>query len=34
MAKSSGTFMRAETYLKHLDPSFLRYYFAGKLDRV
>lgn len=31
MSKSKGTFIKAETYLKHLDPSFLRYYFASKL---
>jgi methionyl-tRNA synthetase len=31
MSKSKGTFVKAETYLKHLNPSFLRYYFASKL---
>jgi methionyl-tRNA synthetase len=31
MSKSKGTFIRASTYLKHLDPSYLRYYFASKL---
>jgi methionyl-tRNA synthetase len=31
MSKSKGTFVRAETYLKHLDPSYLRYYYASKL---
>ncbi|MCR9294600.1 MAG: methionine--tRNA ligase, partial [bacterium] len=31
MSKSKGTFVKAETYLKHLDPSYLRYYFASKL---
>ncbi len=31
MSKSKGTFIKAETYLNHLDPSFLRYYFASKL---
>ncbi len=31
MSKSKGTFIKAETYLKHLDPTFLRYYFASKL---
>lgn len=31
MSKSKGTFIKAETYLKHLDPSYLRYYFASKL---
>ena len=31
MSKSSGTFVMAETYLKNLDPSYLRYYYASKL---
>ena len=31
MSKSKGTFVRAATYLKHLDPSYLRYYYASKL---
>ena len=31
MSKRKGTFVKAETYLNHLDPSFLRYYFASKL---
>lgn len=31
MSKSKGTFVKAETYLNHLDPSYLRYYFAAKL---
>lgn len=31
MSKSRGTFIKAETYLQHLDPAFLRYYFASKL---
>ncbi len=31
MSKSRGTFIKAETYLKHLDAEFLRYYYAGKL---
>ena len=31
MSKSKGTFIRAETYLKHLHPSYLRYYYASKL---
>lgn len=31
MSKSKGTFVRAETYIKHLDPTFLRYYYAAKL---
>ena len=32
MSKSRGTFIRAETYLEHLDPEYLRYYFAAKLS--
>ena len=31
MSKSRGTFVTAERYLQHLDPSFLRYYYASKL---
>jgi methionyl-tRNA synthetase len=31
MSKSRGTFINAATYLKHLDPQYLRYYFACKL---
>jgi methionyl-tRNA synthetase len=31
MSKSRGTFIKARTYLEHLDPGYLRYYFAGKL---
>ncbi len=31
MSKSRGTFVRAATYLRHLDPSYLRYYYASKL---
>ncbi len=31
MSKSKGTFVKAETYLKHLNPAYLRYYFASKL---
>jgi methionyl-tRNA synthetase len=31
MAKSKGTFVQAATYLKQLDPSYLRYYYASKL---
>lgn len=35
MSKSRGTFIKASTYLEHLDPEYLRYYFAAKLnDRV
>jgi methionyl-tRNA synthetase len=32
MSKSKGTFIQAATYLKHLDPSYLRYYYASKLS--
>lgn len=31
MAKSKGTQVQAATYLKHLDPAFLRYFYASKL---
>ena len=31
MAKSKGTLVKAESYLQHLDPSHLRYYYASKL---
>ncbi|WP_339897610.1 methionine--tRNA ligase [uncultured Gilvimarinus sp.] len=31
MSKSRGTFINGQTYLKHLDPEYLRYYFAAKL---
>jgi methionyl-tRNA synthetase len=31
MSKSKGTFVKAATYLKHLEPSYLRYYYASKL---
>ncbi|MEZ5539304.1 MAG: methionine--tRNA ligase [Pseudomonadales bacterium] len=31
MSKSRGTFIRAQSYLKHLQPEYLRYYFAAKL---
>jgi methionyl-tRNA synthetase len=31
MSKSRGTFVMAETYLNHLRPEYLRYYFAAKL---
>jgi len=31
MSKSRGTFIHASAYLKHLDPEYLRYYFAAKL---
>jgi methionyl-tRNA synthetase len=32
MSKSKGTFVRATTYLKHLNPTYLRYYYASKLN--
>ena len=32
MSKSKGTFINARTYLKHLDPQFLRYYYATKIN--
>ncbi len=31
MSKSRGTFIKASTYAKHLDPEYLRYYYASKL---
>jgi methionyl-tRNA synthetase len=31
MSKSKGTFIKAATYLKYLDTSYLRYYYAAKL---
>ena len=31
MSKSRGTFIKAATYLKHLEPEYLRYYYASKL---
>ncbi|MEQ1825465.1 MAG: methionine--tRNA ligase [Pirellula sp.] len=31
MSKSKGTQIQASTYLKHLDPSYLRYFYASKL---
>jgi methionyl-tRNA synthetase len=31
MSKTKGTFVMARTYLKHLDPAWLRYYYASKL---
>ncbi len=31
MSKSRGTFIAALTYLEHLDPEYLRYYYAFKL---
>ena len=32
MSKRDGTFVKAETYLKHLNPAALRYYYASKLN--
>lgn len=32
MSKSRGTFIQAQTYLQHLDPDCLRYYYAAKLS--
>lgn len=32
MSKSKGTFIKAGTYLNHLDPECLRYYYAAKLN--
>ncbi len=32
MSKSRGTFIKAETYLQHLNPEYLRYFFAAKLN--
>jgi len=34
MSKSRGTFIKARTYLEHLDPEYLRYYFAAKLTNT
>ncbi|MCZ6667466.1 MAG: methionine--tRNA ligase, partial [Gammaproteobacteria bacterium] len=31
MSKSRGTFIKARTYLEHLNAEYLRYYFAAKL---
>lgn len=31
MSKSRGTFIKARTYLDHLNPEYLRYYYAAKL---
>ena len=31
MSKSRGTFIKAQTYLDNLNPSYLRYYYAAKL---
>ncbi|MBT6722104.1 MAG: methionine--tRNA ligase [Planctomycetaceae bacterium] len=32
MSKRDGTFVKAETFLKHLNPAALRYYYAAKLN--
>lgn len=32
MSKTRGTFINARTWLEHLDPEYLRYYFAAKLN--
>ena len=32
MSKRDGTFVKAETFLKHLNPTALRYYYASKLN--
>ena len=32
MSKTKGTFVKARTYLNHLDPSYLRYFYASKLS--
>jgi methionyl-tRNA synthetase len=32
MSKSRGTFLEARSYLAHLNPEYLRYYFAAKLN--
>ncbi|MBD1571760.1 methionine--tRNA ligase [Vibrio sp. S17_S38] len=32
MSKSKGTFVKASTYLQHLDPECLRYYYTAKLN--
>ncbi len=34
MSKSRGTFINARTYLDHLNPEYLRYYFAAKLSNT
>ncbi|WP_047393726.1 methionine--tRNA ligase [Chitinibacter sp. ZOR0017] len=34
MSKSRGTFITAESYLNHLNPEWLRYYFAAKLSNT
>ena len=32
MSKTRGTFVKADTYLEHLNPEYLRYYYAAKLS--
>ena len=32
VSKRTGTFIKARTYLDHLDPEYLRYYYACKLS--
>ena len=32
MSKSRGTFIKARSYLDHLKPEYLRYYYAAKLS--
>lgn len=32
MSKSKGTFISSRVYLNHLDPQFLRYYYATKIN--
>ena len=32
MSKSRGTFIKARTYLNNLNPEYLRYYYAAKLN--
>ena len=32
MSKSKGTFIGSRVYLNHLDPQFLRYYYATKIN--
>jgi len=34
MSKSRGTFIKARTFLEHLNPEYLRYYFAAKLGNT
>jgi methionyl-tRNA synthetase len=34
MSKSRGTFIKAETYLRHLDPEHLRYFYAARLGEA